>query len=136
MKEKKFNFEPLISRHQIKNNDDCYVKIYKPGIMKFNQETLRNLSIGEKGTFIKLYQDISKRTIGFKFFDKINLNNEIRFMKPIHIKTGAICCQISIIPFIKAIKDIKLPTSRLEIKKYNDTDKYLGLGEIYYVEIP
>lgn len=132
----KFYFTPLQSKHKIKN--DISANITKAGCLFFNKWTLLNLGIDPNKKFlIHLYEDASKRTIGFKITDELDLAENkklknIRLVTPFKTKQGSIYAQIGIKPFLNLLTNLHLPCNRMVIKEYND----ILLGKLHYITIP
>ena len=132
----KFYFTPLKSKKRIKN--EVTVNVTKAGCLFFGKWALMNLGLDpEKSFLIYLYEDAARRTIGFKFSDKIDLDENrilknVRLVKPFKTKQGSIYAQIGIKPFLAVLTNLYLPCNRIDVKEYKDA----ALGQIWYITLP
>jgi len=136
-KERKFNLVPLIPKQRISIGIEPYVKIFSNGVMQINKKSVF-LGLGESwnSKFFKFFCDIDERMLAWKMENEMSSSNGARFIKIRKTKLGQETLNISVKNFIKSLDDVNLPTPRLIIKKYKDTDDYLQIGEVYYVIIP
>ncbi len=137
-KERQFNFIPLPARKKLKPQREPCVSIYKSGMMSIPKDSV--LALGESfgSKFFKFYYDEDKRTVAWKMSssDKDMSGNDIRFIGVTKTGGSTESLRVSIRNFVTFLPDIQLPLLKLKIEKYKDTDKYLGIGELYYVTIP
>lgn len=139
-RERMFNFVPLgKERGKIPGYKFGvpYASVTKSGLMMINRKSFERLGIGWETKMIKLYCDHSKLSIAWKFIEKTaNINEGVRLVKPIINKNGYEYLQIGIRAFTRDFPDLQLPAKGLEIKEYEDTDPYLGVGKVYYITLP
>ena len=132
----KFYFTPLKSKTRIKN--EVTVNITKTGCLFFGKWALINLGLNPENSFmLSLYEDSARRTLGLKFSDKIDLDENkiqrnVRLVKPFKTKQGAIYAQVGIKPFLALIDNLHLPCNRIEVKEYKDA----AIGQMWYVTLP
>lgn len=146
MKEKQFYFVPLKGRSTIIREGELFLTITSNGQLNFGKHTLLNLGVNlEKGCFIEMFCDVSRRAIGFKVFKDATVGdrkNNIRQLKPRTIKnknsnSSHTSAKLSVRTFLSALKDAKLPTGRMYIEEYEDKDEYIStIGKLYYVIVP
>lgn len=131
----KFFFTPLKSKTKIKN--ELILSVTKAGCLWMGRWTLVNLGlVAEKSFLLSLYEDSARRTLGFKISDILNidenkLQHNVRLVKPIKTKSGAVYAQIGIKPFIKLLPNLILPC-KVKIKEYKDA----SIGQMYYITLP
>jgi hypothetical protein len=133
MRDAAFHFLPLRKKKKIEST--ASVTITKMGTMRFNYSALLNLGIdADKGTFIRLFADIEKRTVGFQLTTKVTEESkDWRFLKPVVSKNGGNpFATLSIHTFLSQIqfKGINMPN--LEVKRYKDPI----FDVIHYIKIP
>lgn len=134
--ERSFHFEPVKPKKgKPKNMFTPYITISKMGLICFGSKTLTALGMDKKCS-IKLYQDLSKRTIAWKIVNEIGKKEDgYRFFVPKNY-TGTNIGYLSVLTIINELKDVKLPSLRIPVKKYTDNDPMMNIGEVFYVKIP
>lgn len=138
-KESKFYFEPMKPRlSRIVKNKELTVRIQKPGYISLSKTAMFLLGIPETGHTIRVFEDSSRRAIGFKLVKGMLLSDKFtnagyRFLKPyVNKEKNYIHAQIHIQSFLEKIGDITLPTGPLKVDKYKDEI----FGEVYYIVVP
>lgn len=138
--ERSFHFEPIKPKlGRIKSDFEPYVKLQKGGVMVFGKKTLEYLKITGP-IHVRLFQDVGKRALGFQLQKSVTLGDATkeagyRLLTPRNY-TGTVMAVLSIQSFLSELSNVTIPSPRLVIKKYNDTDGYLQYGEIWYVKVP
>lgn len=134
-----FCFVPLTRKKKINNLEKAYIRIQAPGNVIMPKLTLFELTNSDdllKTFFLHLYYDKDKRAIAFFVsheMRKDDYESNIRPIKPMTTKKGYVFAQFSIQSFVNSLPDVKLPSTRLYLKK--TIDKLIG-KELYYFEIP
>lgn len=132
---KKFYFVPM-GQSDENRPTGLYCTLTKQGGLRFNEQNCNRLFTGSQ-TFIFLYEDLAKRTLGFKFSDtltngiKVSQHGNVRVFKLSSIKTTNYG-NLSIQKFLNRLNYKPESARDLYIKKYKDD----LMGDLYYVEIP
>jgi hypothetical protein len=137
MRERKFNFLP-IKPHKAKPKIEFkpFVKIQSNGTLTFGKTTMDYLKISGP-VFIKLFGDNSKRALGFKITKEGgSKENGYRLLTPKSYTNNSTMCILSIRSFLNQLTNVHLPSPRLFIREYNDTDQEIGIGKVYYIKVP
>lgn len=136
MRERKFNFVPLRANKKIREDKFFpFVKIAKNGNLYIGGKTLEALGITHDCS-VRLYEDIAKRALGFKVVKEVGKKEDGYRFVTLKKYAGAIRAQISIRSFLNKLLKVALPSKRLPIDKYSDTDTYMQIGEVFYIKIP
>lgn len=131
---RKFYFAPLVAKVGRKKDErQPYVRIGKSGVVTLGKDTLEKLNLN-RPMFYRLYQDASHRAVGIHFSEHESLTGDTGW-KAWTPKTykNATFAQFSIKSFIENLADTVLPSKRLPLEKYNDSDMQL---EYHYFVIP
>lgn len=149
---RKFYFLPFKEQHvdhrSLEKDFKPYVNIYKSGIMTFYSQTLKKLGIdidNIKTIVIRLYLDEAKRAIGFRFVNIITPGKTtkeegykiltIHSYQPKNTKYLAKTLNVSIKSLLNTLGNWSSPM-KCKVNEYDDTDEYIRLGKIFYIEIP
>lgn len=132
-----FYFEPLkVHKGRVKNDFKPFVRIAKSGQVHVGKQTLEHMGWNKK-MFYRLYQDVSKRAIALHFTEKENLpgesSQEWKVWDPKSYKKGEIKFSFGVGSFVNGLSDVLLPSKRLPIDVYKDTDLQL---DFYWFAIP
>ena len=138
-KERSFYFMPLkVVKGRKPNSFEPFVRLGRTGTMNFGKETLENLKIelGKK-VFVRLFADIPHRALGFQFSSMGGTKeNGYRIFEPkktIARASEVWRAQIGIGSFLRELQNVVLPSGRLYINEYSDTETML---KYYYIKIP
>lgn len=130
---RKYYFTPYVVTKGRKTDEfKPYAKIGKAGAMTIGKESLEKLEL-DKTMFYRMYVDRGHRTIGLAFTNQIKLEADgWKTWQPKNYNRVKLV-QVGVGSFLRELEDVLLPSKRLPIKKYIDTDVQ---QEFYYVEIP
>ena len=140
MAQKKFSFVPIRVEKGREKEDQgfCpYVRISKAGVINFSNHTLTYLGIGNSTASLRIFADVSRRAFAFQITKTVGKKKDgYRILSPRKASAGAYMALLSIRSFLRKLDNVPLPSPKLEINFYKDQDKYLGIGDVYYIEIP
>lgn len=132
-----FYFVPLKKRERIVNKKDKkpYARVSKNGIFRVYRWVIEYLGYEWKPLFFKFYVDADKRALAFRILEKAELSDSVRLLNPkTATVSGSQFYETSVGNFVNSLRYPLLPTPKLEIEEYRDTDTIHD--KLFYIVIP